>query len=508
MRIRSSFIAVAPIRAFFNVRILSLAAVLAGGCVGQPGTDGTVAAETARLESHPHVTSTGNVVHNGDFEASGQPLDGWTTAGETFAGTPHAGNHSAGLEPITFQDQTFIAQIAQNVSIPSGGRWMLTFWYWSRCTNDGPTRFVASIDLLGIPTEVLSTCNNDQTWRHVVVDVSRFAGSNVNLTFQVTARRDTLVFVDDVSLAPVPSIVFNGDFESNTLDGWQPSEFVTTVTTSHSGQYAALIGQVASGWWSAANDSMRQYFTVPRGSSTLSLWYSANTPCTPGDSIYGELLDQQWNPLQTIFSSCPNNTAWVPVHMDLTPYAGEPVILRFGNRRVQASSTSLLIDDVAITQQGPTPPAILSNGDFEAGRLKRWVVVGNVTISTTTPHSGSFDASLSGARAFEGESTLTQTFDVPNGASTLSFWYNPNLCFPDSSDHFQDGHQQAEIRDASGTITLQSLLNVCQNTGRWTQITANLKPYAGTSISLWFSDHDNVSAFTPSYLLLDDVTIK
>jgi hypothetical protein len=45
-----------------------------------------------------------------------------------------------------------------------------------------------------------------------------------------------------------------------------------------------------------------------------------------------------------------------------------------------------------------------------------------------------------------------------------------------------------EIHDNSGGF-LASVLNVCV-AGDWTRMTADLTPYAGKSVQLWFASHD------------------
>ena len=100
-----------------------------------------------------------------------------------------------------------------------------------------------------------------------------------------------------------------------------------------------------------------------------------------------------------------------------------------------------------------------------------------------------------------GNSTLTQTVTVPTGA-TLTFWYQPHC--PDTLTYDQI---QMQVRSAAGA-TLATVLNVCSNSGAWTQATLNMSSFAGQTVVLWFNDHDDGYPSDPTYFLLDDVSVK
>jgi hypothetical protein len=103
--------------------------------------------------------------------------------------------------------------------------------------------------------------------------------------------------------------------------------------------------------------------------------------------------------------------------------------------------------------------------------------------------------------AVNGNSTLTQTVAVPVGATTLTFWYQPHC-----TDTITYDQIQAQIRSTGGA-TLATVLNVCSNSGLWTQVSFNVSAYAGQTVVLWFNDHDDGYASDPTYFLLDDVAV-
>src|SRR5205823_7541277 len=104
--------------------------------------------------------------------------------------------------------------------------------------------------------------------------------------------------------------------------------------------------------------------------------------------------------------------------------------------------------------------------------------------------------------AVDGDSTLTQTVAIPSGSSQLTFWYQPHC--PDNINYDQI---QAQLHSTSGA-TLATVMNVCSNSGAWTQVSFDTSAYAGQNVVLCFNDHDDGYATDPTYFLLDDVDIS
>ena len=142
------------------------------------------------------------------------------------------------------------------------------------------------------------------------------------------------------------------------------------------------------------------------------------------------------------------------------------------------------------------------NGGFENGTLGGWSASGAFTPRiSTTAHSGTYSVQVGSTAAVNGDSTLTQTVAVPAGTSSLTFWYQPHC--PDTIIYDQI---QMQIRSTAGA-TPATVLNVCSNSGAWTQVSFNPSSYAGQTVVLWFNDHDDGYAGDPTYFLLDDVAL-
>lgn len=142
------------------------------------------------------------------------------------------------------------------------------------------------------------------------------------------------------------------------------------------------------------------------------------------------------------------------------------------------------------------------NGGFETGTLLDWTPSGaSTSISTPAAHSGSFGTMLGSASATNGDSTVQQTFTVPSSGGTLTFWYK-NVC-PDSLyyDWFI-----GTLQNASGGVLATIVPKTCTPSGSWTQATLNLAPYAGQTVVVVLTSHDDNYSSDPTYTFVDDIS--
>src|SRR5207244_2680471 len=110
--------------------------------------------------------------------------------------------------------------------------------------------------------------------------------------------------------------------------------------------------------------------------------------------------------------------------------------------------------------------------------------------SVTSPHGGSY-MGLSGLLNSQstglGTVTVSRPIYIPVGVvDTLSFWANLHC-----HDSVSFDWQEADVIDASG-VTHQ-LFHQCDQTANnaWRQYTFDLTPYAGTTVTLQFLNHDD-----------------
>jgi hypothetical protein len=140
------------------------------------------------------------------------------------------------------------------------------------------------------------------------------------------------------------------------------------------------------------------------------------------------------------------------------------------------------------------------NGGFETGDLSGWTQTGAVA-AIPFPHSGTYGGQV-GSSSASATSTLSQTFTVPAAGGKLTFWYRM-FC----SDKVKNDWFTITLHDGvtGTTSTLQS--PVCSKTGGWTKVTANLSSHAGHFVTVTFLNHDDGLLSTPTFTLVDDVTL-
>ncbi len=239
--------------------------------------------------------------------------------------------------------------------------------------------------------------------------------NGVTYTFTVTAANPNGTGSESApSNAVTPSssapIDQNGGFESG-LTSWTPGGVDppgASGAKTHSGSGAALLGTL-SGSEPNGDSTLAQTITVPAtGTTSLSFWYS---PATTDAICSGSGCQYDWQEAQiraaagqtlaSVFKSNSNSQSWTQVSFNLTPYAGQNVVLWFNvheDGSVPADDTSMYLDDVSVTSSQPTAPsapgaptgvsATAGNGSASV----TWTAPGNggspITSYTVTPYIG------------------------------------------------------------------------------------------------------------------------
>jgi hypothetical protein len=353
------------------------------------------------------------------------------------------------------------------------------------------------------PTSVNAGASSTMT---INAGASTAAGTyTITVTGSGTSATHTTAVTLTVTGSAPPGAIVNGGFETGSLSGWSSSGVLApaAVATPHSGSYSARLGSSTA---YNGDSTLKQTVVIPSGNSRLTFWYQPHCPDTlTYDQIQMQIQNTAGTTLATPLNVCSNSGAWTQVTFDTSTYAGQTVVLRLNTHDDGYASdpTYALYDDIAITTYVPVTNAVQNPG-FETGNLSSWSTSGAYlpVVSTTTPHGGSYDARVGSTSAVNGNSTLTQTVAVPTGAPTLTFWYQPHCADTITYDQIQ-----MQVRSTAGA-TLATVLNVCSNSGAWTQATLNMSSYAGQTVVLWFNDHDDGYAGDPTYFLVDDVSVK
>ena len=300
-----------------------------------------------------------------------------------------------------------------------------------------------------------------------------------------------------------PHDVVNGGFETGSLNGWNASGAFTPVisTTAHSGSYSARLGSPSA---FNGNSTLTEVIAIPTGSSVLTFSYQPHcTDTITYDQIQMQIRSTTGTTLATVMNVCSNSGAWTTQSFDTSAYAGQTVVLWFNDHDdgYAADPTYFLLDDVAVSSYTVTP-GVVQNPGFESG-LSSWTAGGAFApVVSSSAHSGSASAQVGSTGPVGGDSTLTQAVVLGSGSTTLTFWYQPHC-----TDTIAYDQIQMQLRSTDGT-TLATVLNVCSNSGAWTQVTFDLTPYAGQTVVLWFNDHDDGYPIDPTYFLLDDIALN
>jgi hypothetical protein len=216
-------------------------------------------------------------------------------------------------------------------------------------------------------------------------------------TFTVTASNPNGSGAESASSNAVmpsasASIVQNGGFESG-LASWAPSGVdppSASTAKAHSGSGSALLGTV-SGPEPLGDSTLTQTITVPSaGTTSLSFWYwpaTADALCSGSGCVYdwqeAQIRSTSGQTLASVFKSNSNAQAWTQVSFNLTPYAGQSVVLYFNvhdDGSVPPDDTSMYLDDVTVSNSQPTAPGAPTGVTATAGN-------GSATVSWTAPSS-------------------------------------------------------------------------------------------------------------------------
>jgi hypothetical protein len=171
-----------------------------------------------RVEAPPPTPDPGNLVTNGGFETG--DFTGWTPEGAlprtVQDSVRHEGTYAAALGEVKqapYLTQPGSARIIQEVVVPSGAAYTLSFWYrlktydrdeeafFQMQLRDGDGSFLEQIEKHGYTGIIPPTGGIDYGWKSVSRDLSAYQGQTIQLWFEMVQAKigqGAWTFVDDV----------------------------------------------------------------------------------------------------------------------------------------------------------------------------------------------------------------------------------------------------------------------------------------------------------------------
>lgn len=140
------------------------------------------------------------------------------------------------------------------------------------------------------------------------------------------------------------------------------------------------------------------------------------------------------------------------------------------------------------------------NGGFETGDFGGWSRSGTTSISTTA-HSGAYAGQVGASTATNGDSSVSQTFNVPSGMGALSFWYRISC-----HDSVNYDWATVTLLDNTTGVSATPLAKTCTNNATWVRVMTGVT--AGDNYTLTLTSHDDGLASDPTYTLYDDVALS
>ncbi|HEX6519257.1 MAG TPA: DUF4082 domain-containing protein [Streptosporangiaceae bacterium] len=297
------------------------------------------------------------------------------------------------VDPV-FSPETFTTPPGQVTNVNATAGYASASLSWNAPTSGDPVTTYTITPFIGSTAQAPTTINGNPAPTTGVVSGLT---NGTTYTFTVTASNPAGSGPASApSSAVTPSAtalhINNGGFE-NGLTGWTTggaSPPVANSTQVHSGSGSALLGVVQPGAEPNGDSSLSQQVAIPStgGPTTLSFWYD---PATTDDICSGSGCSFDWQEAQirstsgqtlaSVFKSNSNSQTWTHVSFDLTPYAGQSIVLWFNVHEDGSNppdDTWMYLDDVTLSQ--PTVPGAPTGVAATAGN-------GSATVSWLAPAS-------------------------------------------------------------------------------------------------------------------------
>jgi hypothetical protein len=346
-------------------------------------TPGLGAPTLTNVDSPPlHALRNTSGVVNGVYSYSGSSIFPTSSS--------NASNYW--VDPI-FSTETFSTPPGQATNVNATAGYASANLSWNAPTSGDPVTTYTITPYIGSTAQTPTTVTGNPAPTTGVVSGLT---NGTTYTFTVTASNPAGSGPASApSNAVTPSStalhINNGGFESG-LTGWTTGGAAPPTASStqvHSGSGSALLGTVQPGNEPNGDSNLAQTVAIPSsGTTTLSFWYwpaTTDNLCSGSGCTYdwqeAEIRSTAGQTLASVFRSNSNSQKWTQVTFNLTPYAGQNVVLWFNVRQDGSNppdDTWMYLDDVTLSQ--PSVPGAPTGVTATAGS-------GSATVSWLAPAS-------------------------------------------------------------------------------------------------------------------------
>ncbi len=242
---------------------------------------------------------------------------------------------------------------------------------------------------------------------------------------------------------------------------------------------------------------------VSNGGNSVSVTNPGNQTGTVGTAVSLQIHATDSASGQTLTYSATGLPAGLSINSSTGLISGTPTTATTYSVTVKATDTTGASGSASFTWtiSSTSGGSGITNGGFETGSFSGWSTSGAATsIVSSGAHSGTYAARAGSTSPTNGDSGIAQTFNVPSGYSTVSFWYN--LTCPDTVTY---DWATATLRNNTTGTTATVLAKTCVASSGWKQVTASVT--AGDSYTLTLISHDDNYAGDPTYTLYDDAAL-
>ena len=223
--------------------------------------------------------------------------------------------------------------------------------------TDSHTRFYdPSTDTWG----TFSTMNELRAFTSgAAINTKLIAAGGYNAITTVASAETVDAYIPTPTRQYDSGIIQNGGFETGHFPPWVISGRMPVVTNvrAHSGTFSGFAGGYPSKGDFCGGEDFRvdgvswfyQEFTVPASGGILSFWHwDCTANCGGGGYQDAYITDTNGTILQTIFHQCLNGQTWINTTVNMAPFAGQTVRIKFQVHEALHFLTGMWVDDVRL----------------------------------------------------------------------------------------------------------------------------------------------------------------